>query len=68
MNNISLREWFAGQALAGLLASGHFTTPDIEEDMGPWMKSDDNGDYEVTSAAWILAGEMMSGHKKYDHE
>ena len=36
MNGMTLRDWFAGQALNGMLASGHWTTPAGHDDE-PWF-------------------------------
>ena len=71
---MSLRDWFAGQALAGLLASGHFTCPNDEEDNdGAWMtrhlnpEYDDQGKekslkrvlFDFPEAAWRCADSML---------
>ncbi len=36
---MTLRVWLAGMAMQGLLASGHFTTPETEEENQAWMKT-----------------------------
>lgn len=70
---MSLRDWFAGQALAGLLASGHFTIPHQEEEGdGAWLTThefpwDENGQetnpgarkFDFAEAAWRCAGAML---------
>jgi hypothetical protein len=56
MNNIALRDWFAGQALAGLLASGHFTQT------GGYLVVLGNREYSAPSAAWVCAKQMMKVH------
>ena len=73
-SGMSLRDWFAGQALAGLLASGHFTLPNDEEDNdGAWMTKhfapeyDDQGKeksptrrvFDFPEAAWRCADSML---------
>jgi hypothetical protein len=70
---MTLRDWFAGMALQGLLASGHFTTPANEEECQAWMtrhqdKWDDETDEELefpkikfdfTEAAFRCADSML---------
>ena len=71
---MTLRDWFAGQALAGLIASGHFTLPNDEEDNdGAWMtkhpspRYDDQGEekfptimaFDFQEAAWRCADSML---------
>jgi hypothetical protein len=66
---MSLRDYFAGQALCGLLASGHFTVPsDLEEGDGAWMtthrdwESDENPArrlFDFPEAAWRCADAML---------
>lgn len=74
---MSLRDWFAGQALSGLLASGHFTVPNNkEEDDGAWMSThdypwDENGEktnlgarkFDFPEAAWRCADAMLRYRK-----
>jgi hypothetical protein len=57
-SGMSLRDWFAGQALAGLLASGHFTTPDGKLVFYPAL-------FEPTAphAAYFLAEKMLKESK-----
>jgi len=57
MNNIFLRDWFAGQALAGLLASGHFT-----QSGGYLVTPYGNPEFSALGAAWDLAKQMMKVH------
>jgi hypothetical protein len=73
VSGMSLRDWFAGQALAGLLASGHFTLPnDKEENDGAWMtRHPDHYDneeekrfparsvFDFPEAAWRCADSML---------
>ena len=75
---MSLRDWFAGQALSGLLASGHFTLPnDEEENDGSWMTThpslyDENGEekpsgsrnFDFPGAAWRCADAMLRLRKE----
>lgn len=74
---MSLRDWFAGQALSGLLASGHFTFPnDEEENDGAWMTThhfyDDDGNenfpvkskFDFPEAAWRCADAMIDARKE----
>lgn len=66
---MSLRDWFAGQAMCGLLASGHFTAPnDEEEGDGAWMTTHYLPEGEVyplqrkfdfPEAAWRCADAML---------
>ena len=77
-NGMSLRDWFAGQALSGLLASGHFTLPnDEEENDGAWMTThpslyDENGEekpsgsrnFDFPEAAWRCADAMLRLRKE----
>lgn len=76
---MSLRDWFAGQALAGLLASGHFTTPQDESEIA-WMTThedpwdDETGEaihkgryrFDFPEAAWKCADAMISYKQKED--
>jgi hypothetical protein len=69
---MSLRDWFAGQALAGLLSSGHFTLPN-DGDHAAWMTKhlgpeyDDQGKeksptrvvFDFPEAAWRCADSML---------
>ena len=70
---MTLRDWFAGQALAGLLSSGHFTDPGNEYDQA-WMTThedpydDDTGEeihkgrrrFDFLGAAWKCADKMIA--------
>ena len=74
---ITLRDWFAGHALSGLLASGHFTLEnDDKENDGAWMTThpfpwDDDGaqswagrrKFDFPEAAWRCADEMLRARK-----
>ena len=76
---MSLRDWFAGQALAGLLASGHFTTPPDESEIA-WMTThedpwdDETGEaihkgrhrFDFPEAAWKCADAMIAYKRKED--
>ena len=78
VQGMSLRDWFAGMALSGLLASGHFTLPnDEEENDGAWMTThsdpyDENGEethpirraFDFQEAAWRCADEMLRSRKE----
>ena len=69
---MSLRDWFAGQALQGLLASGHFTHKPYGQD-GAWMVThedpydEENGEkihygrqkFDFPEAAWRCADAML---------
>lgn len=73
---MTLRDWFAGQALQGLLASGHFTTKSGNDhpDDGAWMTAhahpydDDTGDkthphrrrFDFVEASWTCADAMLA--------
>lgn len=76
VSGMSLRDWFAGQALSGLLASGHFTVPNNEDDDGAWMSThdypwDENGEktnlgarkFDFPEAAWRCADAMLRYRK-----
>jgi len=54
---IALRDWFAGQALSGLLASGDFTFPG-----GYVVTPEGNPEFSAPGAAWALAKQMMKTH------
>ena len=70
---MTLRDWFAGQALQGLLASGHFTEPENGVDQA-WMTThedpydDDTGEeihkgrrrFDFLGAAWKCADKMIA--------
>jgi len=70
----SLLDWFAGMALQGLLASGHFTEKEDDGDGQPWMTrhedkyDDETGDllkfpeikFDFPEAAWRCAESMLS--------
>ena len=70
---MTLRDWFAGQALQGLLASGHFTDPGNGVD-GAFMTThedpydDDTCEeihkgrrrFDFPEAAWRCANKMIS--------
>lgn len=51
---MSLRDWFAGQALAGMLANGQ--GPDL-----PWLHG---SLLAVGEHAYVLADAMIAAHKK----
>ena len=69
---MTLRDWFAGQALQGLLASGHFTHKPYGKD-GAWMVThedpydEENGEkihygrqkFDFPEAAWRCADAML---------
>ena len=71
-DGMSLRDWFAGQALQGLLASGHFTHKPCGKD-GAWMVThedpydEENGEkihhgrrkFDFPEAAWKCADAML---------
>lgn len=73
-SGMTLRDWFAGHALTGLLASGHFTLPHQEEENdGAWMTFhehpwDENGEeifpakmrFDFPEAAWACADAMLA--------
>lgn len=52
---MSLRDWFAGQALAGILGSGEFLSAD-----GLWVG---NGALPTAEAAYLLADAMIAARK-----
>ena len=72
LRGMSLRDWFAGQALQGLLASGHFTHKPFGKD-GAWMVThedpydEENGEkihhgrqkFDFPEAAWRCADAML---------
>lgn len=76
-NGMTLRDWFAGQALQGLLASGHFTLPPCGKD-GAWLTThedpfDDETGYEIhhgryrfdfPEAAWRCADAMIKAREE----
>lgn len=64
---MSRRDWFAGQALAGLLASGHFTYPEKqgpEDEPGVISATtpvlDDNGEETGKKKTHLLAVEQSA--------
>ena len=75
-SGMSLRDWFAGMALQGLLASGHFTYPPEDED-NAWMTThldeidNETGElihrrrrkFDFPEAAWRCAEEMLAARK-----
>jgi len=77
-NGMSMRDWFAGMALQGLLASGHFTIPACEADDQSWMTThpdpydDETGEeihpgrfqYDFPEAAWKCADAMIKARKE----
>jgi hypothetical protein len=72
---MTLRDYFAGQALMGLLASGHFTRDDED---GPWMSKhkaevfDETGEetgrwkykFDFPEAAWMCADQMLKAREE----
>jgi hypothetical protein len=71
---MTLRDYFAGQALMGLLASGHFTCND---ENGPWMSTykaefDEMGEktggwkykFDFPEAAWMCADQMLKAREE----
>tara|TARA_R110000868_G_scaffold34915_3_gene125534 strand:- start:1517 stop:1840 length:324 start_codon:yes stop_codon:yes gene_type:complete len=77
VGGLSIRDWFAGMALQGLLASGHFTYPPEGED-NAWMTThldeidDETGElihrrrrkFDFPEAAWRCAEEMLAARKE----
>ena len=73
----NLRDWFAGMALQGLLASGHFTEPACDGDPA-WMTThedpwdDETGEkihegrrrFDFPAAAWRCADRMLAARKE----
>jgi len=73
----NLRDWFAGMALQGLLASGHFTESACD-DNGAWMTThlDELDDetleethkgrrkFDFPEAAWRCADAMLAARKE----
>jgi hypothetical protein len=69
---MSLRDWFAGMALHGLLASGLFTEIEAESEE-PWLVTSVNCDqegnpkgrrYAVLEAAWRLSDAMLKARQE----
>lgn len=56
---LTKREWFAGMALQGLLASGHFTDPQCGED-GAWMTTHEDPYDDETGE------EVHKGRRRFD--
>ena len=55
-SGMTLRDWFAGQALAGILGSGDFLSPE-----GLFME---NGAGAMSQAAYLLADAMLAERSK----
>ena len=76
IGGLSIRDWFAGMALQGLLASGHFTQSG-DENNGAWMTmhkdpwDDETGEeihhgrtrFDFPEAAWRCADAMIKARK-----
>lgn len=61
MKHIELLDWFAGQALAGILASSHYPTQSSGEPFGQFAA-------KVTDKAYAIAEAMMNQNQRLRKE